>query len=331
MSRPVNGLRMARVLAVLLFLWLVWPTDLVHSPSLRAAGGQELAAPQADVPVSLSLRIPEPRRFRPGELIPFELAFESAVKGRFEVNPIAGDRSGRLTIDELRIDPIALVKDPFVDYFASLRGYGGGGAFSTRDPGDAPVTVSLHPNEWFQFDVPGAYRLSIRSGRVQEGGVRGPVVPVDSNVVTFEILPRDGIWEAAELARGIQLLNAPVTTDDYRLGCSIVRHLGSNAAVTEMVRRFRPGERCTFRLALFVAPDRAHVVRDLEAGLRRADGPVSNEYVQTLAALSVYLEHPELTPSQTIETKGRRALAPGDRTRLHELIDAAVARYVQER
>ena len=315
---------------VVAVLCLLWVADPVPGPPLQAAGGQELAAPQPEVPVSLTLRIPEPRRFRLGELIPFELVFESAVRGRFEVNPITGDRSGRLTIDELRIEPSALVKDPFVDYSASLRGIAGGGAFNTRDPGEAPVTVSLHLNEWFRFDVLGTYSLSVRSGRVRESGARGPVVPVDSNSVTFEILPRDETWEAAELARGIQLLNAPVTTDDYRLGCSIVRHLGTNAAVTEMVRRFRPEERCTFRLALFAAPDRAHVVRELEGGLRRADGPVSHEYLQTLAALSVYLEHPELTPSQAVETKGRLA-APDDYVRLLELIDEAVARYAQAR
>jgi hypothetical protein len=84
----------------------------------------EAALPaQVPGPVTLTLRIADGRRqFRPGEVIPIELTFNSSVRNRFVVDSANYDRSGRLTIDQFRIAPINAVTDPMLDYYAAISG-----------------------------------------------------------------------------------------------------------------------------------------------------------------------------------------------------------------
>ena len=84
------------------------------------------------------------------------------------------------------------VSDPMLDYFASAGGVIGGGISSIGVLGEKPFEVRLDLNERFQFDKPGTYTLRVRSRRVTDETI-GPaaVVPVESNTISFEILPRD--------------------------------------------------------------------------------------------------------------------------------------------
>ena len=78
--------------------------------------------------VTLTLPLADGRQqFRPGEIIPIELEFNSATPKRFTVDGATYDRSGRLTIDEFVIDRIDDVSDPMLDYFGSIGGSIGGG------------------------------------------------------------------------------------------------------------------------------------------------------------------------------------------------------------
>ena len=151
----------------------------------------------------LTLRLTDHRRrFRPGEIIRFELEFTSATAGRFTVDGATYDRSGRLTIDDFVIDRIDEVSDPMLDYYASSGGYIGGGLRGIGVLGEKPFTVKLELNEWFRFDSPGIYTLAVKSGRVTDESVRPSVViPVESNPVSFEILPRSADWEAGNSRR----------------------------------------------------------------------------------------------------------------------------------
>jgi hypothetical protein len=109
-----------------------------------------------------------------------------------------------------------------------------------------------------------------------------------------------------------------------------MRFLGTEAAAMEMIRRYSadPAHGCDFdyMTGLFGAPNRAAVVRAMEAGLRAPDQPVTRSYLRTLATLSVYLQHPDFRPAQTREAKGR-LVAGGELSRRPELIDAAVSMY----
>ena len=301
---------------------------------LTAAASAPSVAPQpvTAAPVTLTLRLADQRRqFRPGEVIPIELEFSSTTPKRFTVDGATYDRSGRLTIDEFVIDRIDGVSDPMLDYFGSIGGYIGGGLRGMGVLGERPFTVKLELNEWFRFDKPGMYTLAVKSRRVTDESVTPhAVVPVESNTVTFEILPRNATWEASELESARRIIDAKQPALGGRAGCRMMRFLGTEAAAMEMIRRYGADtdQGCDFdyMAGLFSAADRATVVRAMEDGLRAADQAVTGSYLRTLSTLSIYLQHPEFRPAHTRETKGR-LVAGGELSRRSDLIDAAMSVY----
>jgi hypothetical protein len=287
---------------------------------------------QSSASVTLTVRIADGRtQFRPGEIIPIELEFNSATPKRFAVDGATYDRSGRLTIDRFSIDRIDEISDPMLDYFGSVGGYIGGGLRGTGVLGEKPFIVTLELNEWFRFDKPGVYRLSVTSQRVTDESA-GPraVMPVDSNTVSFEIVPADPAWQAAALEDARRIADAPSWSPGARTGCRTMRFLGTEAAAMEMSRRLGADSEqgCDFEYmaGLFSAPNRAGVVRAMEEGLRAPDRPVTATYLRTLSVLSVYVQHPEFRPAQTREAKGR-LVTGGELSRRSDLIDAALSGY----
>ena len=261
-------------------------------------------------------------------MIPIQLEFTSPIAKRFVVDNAIYDRSGRLTIDEFSLEPNERVSDPLLDYFGSGAGFIGGGLRGMPVLGDKPATIDLELNDWFRLDEPGAYRLSTRSRRVIDDTQPSRTeITVESNEVTFEILPRDPAWEAQQLAAAVGVLDGK--SGNQRQACRTLRFLGTDAAVDEMVKRYDDNASgCGFEYmtGLFSASHRDYVVRRMEAGLGASDQPVTRNYLRTLAVLSAYKDHPELRPAQTRQTKGRmppsRDLEP-----LSELTAAAEAKY----
>lgn len=295
---------------------------------LTAAALQPVPA----APVTLTLRLADQRQqFRPGEVIPVGLEFSSATAKRFTVDGATYDRSGRLTIDEFVIDRIDDVSDPMLDYFGSIGGYIGGGIRTMGVLGERPFAVKLELNEWFRSDKSGRYTVAVKSRRVTDEAVTPhAVVPVESNTVSFEILPRDATWEASQLESARRIIDAKQPPLGARAGCRMMRFLGTHAAAMEMIRRYGADtdQGCDFdyMAGLFSAADRVAVVRAMEDGLRAADQAVTGSYLRTLSTLSVYLRHPEFRPAQTRETKGR-LVAGGELSRRSDLIDAAMSVY----
>jgi hypothetical protein len=288
--------------------------------------------PRTDGPIRLTLRLTDGRhQFRPGEIIPIELEFSSAMAKRFSVDGAMYDRSGRLTIDEFAIVPIDDVSDPMLDYFGSIGSYMGGGVRAIGVLGEKPFTVKLELNEWFRFDNPGTFTLAVKSRRVTDESVSPyTVVPVESNAVSFEILARDAAWEASELDTARRMVDAKTPFPGARRGCRMMRFLGTEAAAMEMIRRYGADteQGCDFEYmaGLFSAANRAAVVRAMEGGLRAPEQAVTASYLRTLSTLSVYLQHPEFRPEQTPETKGR-LVTGGELSRRADLIDAAMSVY----
>ena len=304
----------------------------LQPPAIDATRALTSIEPAAQPPtaVTVTLRIVGDRRqFRPGEIIPIELTFESSTPDRFVVDGATSDRSGRLTIDQFDLSPLARVTDPLLDYFAAYDGYIGGGPRSIGVLGDKPYNVRLDLNEWFRFDTPGTFTLSVRSSRVtdepESTSSARPVVPAESNVVSFDIMPRDTRWEDAEVLRAVRMLSA--RNDDRVRGCRILMFLGTHAAVEELIRRHEDGE-CRYQLTagMFGARDRVYALDRLEAGLRAAGQVVTGEYLRTLARLAIYVRQPELRPVQTSDAKGR--IVAGELARRPELVEAEEAKYV---
>ncbi len=298
------------------------------------AAHQEAVPPVGTAtPVTLTVRIPgERRQFRPGEIIPIQLEFTSPVPKRFVVDRATYDRSGRLTLDDFLIEPNEGVSDPLLDLYAAGGGFIGGGLRGMGVLGEQPVTVDLDLNDWFRFDQPGIYRVSVRSRRVTDDtqrGARHADMTVESNEVTLEMLPRDAEWEARQLAAARQVLESKVRDANPKNACRTLRFLGTNAAADELVKRYDDtAGGCAFEYmaGLFTAFDRDYVVRRMEAGLRASERAVTRNYLRTLSILSAYRDHPELRPAQTRETKGRMPRGE-DLGRPRERIAAAQARY----
>jgi hypothetical protein len=289
-----------------------------------------LAQPGAAPPVALSVRLgTDHQQFRPGEIIPIELEFDSGVLKRFSVDGATYDRSGRLTIDDFVIDRIDDVSDPMLDYFASSGGAIGGGIRGIGVLGAKPFTVKLELNDWFRFDKPGTYTLRVRSRRVTDDAASPPaLLPVESNVISFEVLQRDAAWEASQLETARRIIDAMPGSADTRSGCRMLRFLATDEAAMEMIRRYGSAQGCDFdyMAGLFGAPNRATVVRAMEAGLRAPDQPITNGYLRTLTMLSLYLQHPEFRPAQTPQTKGR-LISGGELAGRQALIETAMSSY----
>jgi hypothetical protein len=305
-------------------------------PAAARPADQPATSSQPSVPVTLTVRFADGRsQFRSGETIPLELEFDSRVPKRFVVDGATYDHSGRLTIDDFRVEPHDAVSDPLADYFASVGGSIGGGMRQMGVLGDRPFTVKLDLNEWFQFGKAGVYRFSVRSRRVSDdakgSAVAESIVPVESNAVSFEILPRALDWEATELATALEILDSKRSLQDRRKACRMLRFLGTGPAVDELINHYDDEQwGCGFDYAagLFGALDREGAVRQLAAGLRASDQPVSESYLRTLAVLSVYVQHPELRPLQTTDTR-RRLIPPSGPGPLQDLVRAAKASYTE--
>jgi hypothetical protein len=278
------------------------------------------------VPVTLTLRLGgEQQQFRPGEVIPIELEFDSAIPKRFVVDGATYDRIGRLHIDEFDIEPARSVVDPLSDYFAPGRG-GLGGIRGMHVLGEKPAVVKLDLNEWLRIDRPGTYRLRVRSRRVTDEsqrreGVAPVVVPVESNDVTLEILPRDPDWEAGQLATALRTLDSTGSSLDQTRSCRVVRFLGTDGAIDEMVRRFdAPSCGFHFIAGLYGAPNRSRVLEQMSRGVAAPDQAVSSGYLRTLAALSILRRHPELRAAGA----ARRDLEKADISALVDLLAASL-------
>ncbi|HEX4566138.1 MAG TPA: hypothetical protein VH138_05875 [Vicinamibacterales bacterium] len=293
---------------------------------LVAVFAQPPAAPQVTLAVRLGT---DHQQFRPGEIIPIELEFNSDIPKRFSVDGGTYDRSGRLTIDEWVIDRIDDVSDPMLDYFASSGAAMGGGIRGIGVLGGTPFTVKLELNDWFRFDKPGTYTLRVRSRRVIDEALRPPaVLPVESNTISFTILPRDAAWEASELETARRIIEAMPGSADSRSGCRMLRFLGTDGAAMEIIRRYGSAQGCEFDFmaGLFGALNRSTVVRAMEEGLRAPDQPITSGYLRTLTLLSLYVQHPEFRPAQTSQTKGR-LIQLGELAGRQALIEAAMSNY----
>lgn len=285
------------------------------------------AAPRAQDPitsfdVTLTLRIAGPQRqFHPGETIPIELEFSSRTRGRLSIEDQWHNRDH--APDEFRVDPDVGVADPMLDFLALGGCMDCGYGIGVLD-GTPYVVTGLELNNWFRFDGPGRYRVSVRSNSIR--AEHSVVVPVTSNTITVDILPRDERWEAEQ----VEALTARIDSgsSDYATGvCRALSFLGTHAAVDAMIRRFDNVEcQGQFVNGLFGAPDREYVVRQMAGWIAAPDQSVSEHYVRILAILSVYLDHPELRPAQTAATKGHPA-PRGAIVDERDLINAAIDRF----
>lgn len=252
--------------------------------------------------VELRLRLANGRtRFRLGETITLELVFTNSGPGSYVLSTRTYDRSGRLDVDRISVDPRDGVVDPLHDYYhCCMFGFVGGGLSSVP-----PVLttesqlISLEVNEWWRFDKPGRSRLYVTSRRVEPHPWPDPPDPaawprVTSNIVAFEIEPGD-----------------PGDADPAGVPGRVLRFAGTRAAAREMARRLLPPEadetahrvgsdafEC--RYGLIGSPHRRMLVPEMERLIEKAPGGVSREFIETLAFLATVLQSPVPPPDSGV-------------------------------
>jgi hypothetical protein len=258
------------------------------------AASQKQAASKNPRGVSFVVRLKGGQtRFRQGELIRLELAFASSLPDTYHLDSATYDRSGRLEIDDFHLDPEGGTSDPLYDYFNFRDGYMGGGLRGNPLLKAEPYVVEADLNEWYRFDRPGRYRLYVTSGRVggrRLGGEGGSFI-VTSNAIEFEVVPADSAWSKQTTAQAASVLDSRDRSADRRSACRVLRFLGTEEAVRELVKRLDGRDAdsgCEFEydFGLRSTPHRALAVAEMERQLGAPEQPVTTEFINVLAFLS---------------------------------------------
>jgi hypothetical protein len=263
----------------------------------------QTAASVAEHPLTIRLKGGQ-TRFQLGETVTIELGY-GAEPGAPVDSPLEHpDRPG-LAVDELRLEPRIGVVDPLQDYLASLGGWERPPPRSVRfiEAGGSWRAVEI--NEWFQFEKPGKYRLTVLAHEVPNafhvlGSRPSGAAEVTSDTVEFSIVAPDPAWQEETLQHAVGLVETKFNNSRQQEGCRMLRFLNTRAAVNEMIKHYADEGVCVgdYRYGLFAFPDREFVVRQMENGLPEPTVGISAGYVGTLAGLSAYYEHPEFLPSR---------------------------------
>jgi len=289
---------------LVLTTWLACAlTPVVASPILRQVDDTraETAASVAEHPFTIRLKGGQ-TRFQLGEIVTLELGYGTEPDAPVSPYPERQDRPG-LAVDELRLEPQMGVADPLQDYLASLGGWDG------PPPRHVPFIETegswrlVEINDWFQFQKPGQYRLTVLAHAVPSGFAASRNRPpgaamVTSNTIEFSIVPADPAWQEETLRKALGLVEGEFNYGRQVKGCRMLRFLATHAAVDAIIKHYADGRFCMgdYRYGLFAFPDRTYLVRQMEDGILEPSVAISANYLRTLAAISVYKDHPEFLP-----------------------------------
>ena len=226
-------------------------------------------------------------KFRQGETITLKLGYGADPQASTSSFPMHANQPG-LAVDEFRLEPRTGVTDPLRDFMGSVGAWDGPPPRATPFVEERGPWAAIEINEWFRFDKPGRYHLSVLAHAVRSPYEvfrnREPgVMAVTSNVIELEIVPADPAWQAATLKNAARVGKA-----NPGEACRIVRFLTTRAAVDEMIQHYADEGVCggEYRYGLFAFPDREYVVKKMEDGILEPSAAVSTDYLDTLARRS---------------------------------------------
>ncbi|HEU0178944.1 MAG TPA: hypothetical protein VFV58_32160 [Blastocatellia bacterium] len=269
--------------------------------------------------VSFTLRIEEDKsQFKPGEVIRVEFSFTSDLPDTYDLDVATYNRGGGLQPDKYFLDRKNGAVDPLRDHQM-----GTGDGLSPAPPllSEKPRKMTFDLNEWFRFDQPGRFRLYVTAPRILKKGDRMYVngADVTSNIVEFEMLPRDDEWAEQELQAITRLLDSSDQKMDRRPVCRRLRFLNTEAAASEMISRFEeprksPLDVCGYEylMGLIGSAHRAFIVKEMERRLEAPDQIVSGGYLHTLSDLAAFLQRKEPLPPLTERPNDERQAKAAD-------------------
>jgi hypothetical protein len=259
--------------------------------------------------VSFTLRFEgDKTQFKPGEIIRLEFGFTSDLPDTYDLDAATYNRGSGLQPDKYFLDN----KDGAVDPLRNSPSGAGGGLSPIQTLfSEEPYKMIFELNERFRFDQPGRFRLYVTAPRVLNKGERSDVngAEVTSNIVEFEILPRDDEWADQELQAITRLLDSSAPNPDRIPLCLRLRFLNTEAAASAMIRRLdEPVDVCAYyySMGLIGSPHRAFVVNEMERRLEAPDQIVSSSYLYTLSQVAASLRRKERSPSPAEQPSDER-------------------------
>ncbi|MDX2043508.1 MAG: hypothetical protein SF097_19985 [Acidobacteriota bacterium] len=270
--------------------------------------------------VSFTIRfVNDQKQFRQGEIIRLEMLFASSSPETYRLDTATYDRRGRLDMDTFHIEPNTGFTDPMRDHL----GIWGGGLRGSAILKEEPELIVYELNEWFRFDQPGKYRLSLTSPRVSHKdhphSYFGGDIVLTSNLVEFEIVKPEAGWAEQELQKILKALNG---SSDRRAACRALRFLGTKEAVPELVRRYGQEDAFEFYAGLVSSPHRDLVIETMAARLAAPDQAVSSSWFYMLVRLS--------SPSWWTPESYDEQQAKVYRERYNEISSQAKAKYAKQ-
>ncbi len=191
--------------------------------------------------LNLSLRLKRnPPRFATDEPVPIEVSLSSSASRIYYANWTA---LGPLGASKVMVEPKTGVVDPLL----YVRGIGGSILGSSGYLSPVAVRETGDLTDWYRFEKPGRFQLSISTDGVVRVSETGNVrISLQSNPVEFEIYSRDAVSQEHELAsvlRTIDQSKGPQVEEAafHRLGL-----MQNRAAACEEVRRYVAGPTLAF-------------------------------------------------------------------------------------
>lgn len=227
--------------------------------------------------------------YRIGEPIGLALQFSAEREG-YSVEILPDGQEARSDI--LTISPDAGVTHWF-DEMNDNRSYPRD-VFSVEKLTSAPRRLELVVNDTLRFDSPGRYTVSVTTHRVGQTDLAKRFA-LTTNSVSFEVQPMSENDEAKEVKRLVDLL---ATRHDWQGETQVAKQLSflaGESSTREKVRRFlNPEQRSgnyfsEIWAGLFIARDRALVLKLIEAALRDPNVPATTQMVQAATRLKVLL------------------------------------------
>ena len=222
--------------------------------------------------------------FHSGERIQLELVYDRPGHELY-MNRAYGSDSGRCI--RVHLDrPVA--EHARIDSSRFTDGLQGGilsGVTSTPD------VTSLTLTDDYRFDAAGRYRMFVESRQITPDFET-------SNILEFEILPRDRSWEAQVLDRATTTLSESKGERSAVVQTfAELRALGTNDATAILARFYENGDddlpgRNDIWNGLVSSPDRAFVEDALLSELANPERRIGRRFMQGLALLQVFTRDP---------------------------------------
>lgn len=264
----------------------------------------EAAPLRAQNPDDLQFRaafVSDSNTYHIGEPIPMEISYASQADKKYHgsfstLRPEIGGITIKITPDDGFVDPRRLLGvTGWAGAFASTSGY-----VTTQ-----PHRESFDLTEWFRFQKPGHYSITVTSNRIsrvrspQEGGGMEQLV-LDSDPVDLVIIPAEPGWVATQMEEIDQAFNAGGGREDRQLAIRRLGLLDTFDSAQRLIQLYMespdPSGDWSLDIALQESTQLDTIIPELQSGLRNPQFRIPGTLIDILANLQTRQKLGDLLP-----------------------------------